>query len=103
MDLLNPEADQDSGLDLDIGGLADDLLGDGGLLGGDGGGLWPEASIGDGLLGDGGLLDGGLLGGGDLLPEPEGIVADGLGMLNDVLGGGSDQGGGGGLLGGLFG
>lgn len=90
IDLFNPEAGQDGGIDLGLGGLVDGVIDDLGS--------WPEATIGD-VVGD--VLD---LGGdmiGDILPEPDGIVSEGLNLIGDVLGGGGS--GGGGLLGGLGG
>lgn len=96
--LLNPEAGQDGGLGID--GLDNIDLVSGGLLGDVGDDLtsWPEAAIGD-VLGDAG---GGLLGDGDIagLPEPEGILSEGLNLINETVSGGDS---GGGLLGGLLG
>lgn len=92
IDLFNPEAGQDGGIDLGLGGLIDGVIDDLGS--------WPEATIGD-VVGD--VLD---LGGdivGDILPEPEGIVSEGLNLIDNIISGGGGGGGGGGLFGGLFG
>ncbi len=77
-------------LNLDLGdslGLLDGVTGAGdgvgGLLSGDDGGGWTESTLGDsiGLFDD--VIDGGGgLGGGDVLPDPVGSIAEGLGALD---------------------
>lgn len=84
---LDVLGDINDGDGIELGGSLDDVLGDV---------SWPEASVTDGI--DDAV--GGLLGGGDAsLPDPGGVISDGLA----ALGGGSSSGGGslgGGLLGG---
>jgi hypothetical protein len=90
--LLQPDSSGQGGLGLDSllgGGL-------GGLGGGDSAPSWPEAVVGD-VLGSDAPDAGGLLGG-LTLPEPEGIISEGLHLISDSSGGG-----GGGLVGGLLG
>lgn len=104
IDLLNPEPGQDDGIGIDLGnvlggGAIEDLL------------SWPETTISDTLGGGlGGVIPGG--GGGldaiaPVLPEPLGVISEGLGIVHDIIPGGGLGGGGGGghggLLGGLFG
>lgn len=100
--LLNPEPNQNGGLDASglggLGDLAGDLLSGGGQLG-----SWPEATVGGDLLGGVGDALGDVLGGGSILPEPEGLLSEGLGLINEAVGGGGNQGGLLGGLGGLFG
>lgn len=97
--LLNPEPNQNGGLDAGgLGGLGD-LVGD--LLGGGQLGSWPEATIGGDLLGGATDALGDVLGGGSILPEPQGILSEGLGLINETVGGGGGHHGG--LLGGLGG
>lgn len=97
--LLNPEPNQNGGLDASgLGGLGD-LVGD--LLGGGQLGSWPEATVGGDLLGGAADALGDVLGGGSILPEPQGILSEGLGLINETVGGGGGHHGG--LLGGLGG
>ena len=94
LDLFSPEPDQNDGIGLEVSGT--EVLG--GFLSGDGEGIsWPEETISDVLGytpgGDSDLL------GGIALPEPEGIVCDGIALIDNV----SSSGDSGGVLGGLGG